>query len=943
MYRGGKIIGLVGSFEDVTEEYGQRKRAERLQEMINNVPTGISIYRKEKGEFRCIAANQYLLNFYQNTHAEISGRSFMDIFPSMEPEDRDRFLKDRERFLREKTALDGSYRVRRKDESRAYWIRILGNYAETPEETMIYVTHTDVTDLKLAEKNAAQNREMYADAVNAARLIVWHYVIPEHRVLILASAESAAAAERYGLPLLNENVPEFYRQFLDENNYDKVAALYQAADRGEASGCDIRLVSKNDNIHYAHLGFSTFEYDDDGKPVSAFGVGFSISGQKRQEELYRRELERLNEQSGSEIIAKGQYDLSGNRVVSYIANTPKALSYSSRSRYDAVIHQMSMLAVNPEDGEKLMHMLSRKSLIEQYENGEQTFEMKYTRRNGNEIVPVETIARTFALEENKIECFIVTYDRTRKQLERQIITNLPQLGYEYLGIVDTASEKILYYTDGTSFVESTAEKPITYQGLLQRTLSFSGSEEDTAGTLRDLALPGILARLAQSGACEYTFRCLSGEQTDAAAYKRIQFCRLSDDSRMIFMAQSDVTRQMQHDEEQMEALQKALNAAERANESKSMFLAGVSHDMRTPLNGIIGFTDFALRAEDPEKKQDYLEKIRLSSALLLGIINDTLELSRIESGKVSLEPEIVKSSDLIDSILTGIRINAAAKKEAFTAGNSVDFPKYLRLDKLKTEEICLNLLSNAVKYTQEGGRVEFYASYHPEAADGRTLQFTVEDNGIGMSDEFQKKMFEPFSQEHAPEAGRVVGTGLGLSIVRRYVDLMNGTIEVRSRKGKGTRIVVSIPAQEVTYAERQKTVVPERPADLRGKRILLCEDNYLNTEIAVTLLKEKKIEAVTAENGQKGLALFMASKPGYFDAVLMDLRMPVMDGYEAARKIRALPRPDAQKIPIIAMTADAYEEDIRRCLEAGMNAHIAKPFDPRTFYEVLAEETGKEQ
>jgi len=372
-----------------------------------------------------------------------------------------------------------------------------------------------------------------------------------------------------------------------------------------------------------------------------------------------------------------------------------------------------------------------------------------------------------------------------------------------------------------------------------------------------------------------------------------------------------------------------------AASAKSDFLSNMSHDMRTPLNGIIGYTNLALSSDRPEQRQDYLDKIRISGQFLLTLINDTLDISKIESGKYVLSPEAVNTEELLKSITVPILSAAGEKHIKFIISTDKMYHGYIRADRLGIQKIVLNLLSNAVKFTPEGGTVTLIIENYPTDPNGRNARISVIDTGIGIGGDFLPAIFEPFTQEHATGTGNIMGTGLGLSIVKYMIDLMGGTIAVESRRGHGSQFIVLLP---VEILENYKPAAsPDISTDkaLAGKKILLCEDNDMNTEIAATLLESKGIEATTAENGRKGLECFLASPEGTFDGILMDLRMPDMNGYEAAAAIRASGRSDSASVPIIAMTADAYAEDIRKCMECGMNSHIAKPVDPEILFTEL--------
>jgi signal transduction histidine kinase/ABC-type amino acid transport substrate-binding protein/ActR/RegA family two-component response regulator len=387
--------------------------------------------------------------------------------------------------------------------------------------------------------------------------------------------------------------------------------------------------------------------------------------------------------------------------------------------------------------------------------------------------------------------------------------------------------------------------------------------------------------------------------------------------------------------------------ADQANESKSIFLSSMSHDLRTPLNGIIGYTALALQEPALAKKQEFLEKIQLSGNLLLDMVNDTLDLSRIESGKLVLEPEAVDGEKYWESIVTAMEPVAEVKQIKL----QTDFTKYphemIMVDRVQVKKVLANILSNAIKYTPAGGTVTVTIEAIEPPENGCTRRIVVADTGIGMSREFITRMFEPFSQERRSEMANVTGTGLGLAIVKKIVDLMGGTIKVDSVLHQGTTFTVDLP---IKYFDKVAAAAASEKDDgqkqavraaLQGQRLLLCEDNHVNAEIAQLLLKNMQVEVDWALNGQEGVEKFQAAAPGYYAAVLMDIRMPVLDGLQATKAIRKLGRADAKTIPIIAMTVDAFAETIQAAKQAGMDAYVTKPVVPATLYQTIYEQLSK--
>ena len=395
--------------------------------------------------------------------------------------------------------------------------------------------------------------------------------------------------------------------------------------------------------------------------------------------------------------------------------------------------------------------------------------------------------------------------------------------------------------------------------------------------------------------------------------------------------QAELTRQLE--EEKGLRIQ-----ATAANVAKSEFLSRMSHDIRTPLNGIIGMSYLAREQYNPPKTVDCLAKIDTSSKFLLGLVNDILDMAKAESNKIELHPEpytLKVFSAYLDAV---IRPLCAEKNQTLVFSADPEGSFVPLMDPLRVNQIFFNLLSNAVKYTPEGGTIFCSMKEHLNSAGRMVMEGEVRDNGIGMSQEFQKVLFEPFTQEGRSDVLKTRGSGLGLAIVKRMLDLMGAEITVRSSPGEGTVFTLRgefdcIPAGE--EARELPHTAPDDYGRLDGLHVLLCEDHPLNQEIAKSLLREKNMLVTTADNGQDGVEVFARSPEGFFSVVLMDIRMPLMNGYEAAEHIRALERPDAGTTPIIAMTADAFADDVKRCLTSGMSGHISKPVEPEKLYGAI--------
>ena len=410
----------------------------------------------------------------------------------------------------------------------------------------------------------------------------------------------------------------------------------------------------------------------------------------------------------------------------------------------------------------------------------------------------------------------------------------------------------------------------------------------------------------------------------------------------VLMAVQDVTELKETELKNRMAMEEAYRAAKAANEAKTMFLSNMSHDMRTPMNAIIGFSTLLDRdASQPDKVREYNGKIAASGRHLLSLINNVLDMSKIERGQNSLNITEFALNELLEELDSAIQPQVREKRQTLDF-MVCDLKEECFLgDRLRLSQILLNLLSNAVKYTPEGGHIELTILGLPETSNGYAhLLFQVQDNGIGISPEFLKHIFDPFTRENNTTASGVPGTGLGMAITKNLVDLMGGTISVESTQGKGSTFRVELElrygASLAEISQQEETILPNPDANgLEGLKVLAAEDNDINAEILEELLSLEGVSCERTVNGLEALERFQQTPPGYYDAILLDIQMPVMNGYEAARAIRDLDRPDAKAIPIVAITANAFAEDVQNAMDAGMNAHLSKPIDMEILKSVL--------
>ena len=407
----------------------------------------------------------------------------------------------------------------------------------------------------------------------------------------------------------------------------------------------------------------------------------------------------------------------------------------------------------------------------------------------------------------------------------------------------------------------------------------------------------------------------------------LSFMLLSDDQVEKIELDAKIAEQNDLLEKQQVMLQKALSMAQSSDRAKTTFLSNMSHDIRTPMNAIVGFTGLAMaHIDEKELVLDYLRKLGQSSNHLLSLINDVLDMSRIESGKMQLSEKDEDLIEIINALKDIVQADVDTKKLVFDVEMNI-CDSGIICDKLRLNQVLLNVLSNAIKYTHEGGSIAMQVTQkESEKADSALYEFRIRDNGMGMSEEFLKTIYEPFTRASSSTVSGIQGTGLGMSITKNIVEMMDGHIEIFSEEGKGTEVVLNIDFK-LHGKDWTGFHLPAGKFNFKGKKILLVEDNEMNRQIACDILTDNGVEVFTAENGRQAVDMMRDSTRGQYDLVLMDVQMPLMDGYTATRAIRMLPAGYQSRIPIIAMTANAFEEDRKAALDAGMDEHISKPID----------------
>ncbi len=526
--------------------------------------------------------------------------------------------------------------------------------------------------------------------------------------------------------------------------------------------------------------------------------------------------------------------------------------------------------------------------------------------------------------------------RTDQKLQHDIVTSLSR---DFLNVflVNAAERNVrILKLDGyvTEGLERGTPKEYPYDTIVSQYIKDRVYSEDQKMMTDTMNLDNVLAHLSNKPEYAGSYRVLDEGRVSYYQYKYM----LTGDEGQMIAAFRNIDDIVEAEVKQKNALAEALDRAEKASKAKTDFLFNMSHDIRTPMNAIIGYTDLLKKnADNLELRNRYIENIQTSNRYLLDLINNVLDTARIESGKATLD-EAPGDSFEIGRVLDTAFANEIEKKHIqYTFHNSV-VHRYVYHDVTKMEQIMFNIVSNAVKYTPDGGKIDIFFSEEPTDREGyANFTSVIKDTGIGISKEFLPHIFDTFSRERTVTDNKIVGTGLGMGIVKKLVELMGGTITVESELGKGTTVSLTVPhriAEAPMKAENDGSAVT--PEIFVGKRILLAEDNALNAEIAIEILEEAGFEVEHAEDGIICVDMLNKHDAGYYDLILMDIQMPNMDGMKATSVIRSIPDQSKSQIPILAMTANAFEEDKQNALAAGMNCHIAKPIEVKKLMDALA-------
>lgn len=932
---------FYASFYDVDEEMRERRN---LQHLISNIPAAIVVYRKFDGEISVLRANDQAADLLgaPRPYAQ-KGDNGGGIMPHVHPEDAEPLHQCFERLFSDEHESELLLRNRRRADGPYVWFHLRGrSFAQPDGSELAYVVFTDAT----ASVERRQAEDKLLD-------IIAH--LPVISALYTLGPGGAALPKTFSdgfCELLGVDQEEAYSRFGRDGfahvHPDDVVGLRAFAavrpDGDAPASITHRVVRADGHVLWVNATISWF--DQEGVEY-AYVVYTDITAIKTEEEMARRsfrEADAYLESVSDDYLVTMRIDLTDDRIESIQGTNPittgdKDLSYDSllATRLRAVLPR-------PEDRLAFERTLSRQVLTEAFESGRRnvTLDFRYLPEPGSRpIWARETSSLMRNPETGHVVSFSTIESIDDEVVSQQIVERLMSSDEcDFIAIIDTRRRTIDFKFIAENLATPMASRNMPYDECARHNAENYVVESDRPSSLLATSIETIERRLGDESTYSYALNLRGIDGT--LRHKLLRYSYLDRHDGLVLAVRTDVTETFAKEQADRERLQKALSEAEQANLAKTSFLSRMSHDIRTPMNGIIGMTGLALDEEVTPQVRDYLEKIDASGKFLLSLVNDILDISKAESGKLELHSEHYSYAEFREYVVSLFEPLCAEKGITFTMIDPPE-PHTIIQDKLRLNQVFFNLLSNAVKFTPRGGRVTFVVASMPPTGRQVTTLFTVRDTGIGMSPEFLQHLFEPFSQEYTQinTTRRGSGTGLGLSIVKDIIDLMGGTIQVKSTPGHGTSFRVTITSELVPDIEMPPSPEETSPITLAGKHFLVAEDNAINAEIEMRILEKQGASVTVAANGERALRQFAASDQYQFDGVLMDVRMPVMDGLEATRRIRALNRPDAKTVPIIAVTADAFVADVERCHEAGMDGHVAKPVTPESIVIALGEAAAR--
>ena len=924
----GKEASVIYMDDKTTSKILQLKLEEEKQSLakiIDSIPCGIAVFEKKNGEIHRILVNRYTEEVKGVNKETLEAETFESLFNRVWPSEKEMVIQNtKDVFTKGQVSL--VYRTLNPKTNEYVWMSRRGiSMAKSDGSSLGFFSYFEITNRIKMEEIIKEQKERYQLAISGAKMDVWEYDVGSHKIITNRNGQE-----------IERNVDEF-KEFIFHINAGSgemtktISALnkaFKAIEEGDTSINSVDfLMQLPETGEVKHIqSIWTIAFDDNHRPQKGYGINIDKTAEYSEKESYEREMQDLLTINPTALCAfrlnlTKDICIHSNESSIYIARV------LSSDTAEGFLENLKNQIID-EEGKKAMENHTRLKMIEDFNLGQRKFNITYKRHM--EDGSIHWVTTFFSLIKNPltldIEAAIFSIDSDEVYKDQAVIQKVDADYYDFIAIVNLKTTKVKFHSlnENAKDIQAVNNVLSSYQELMTNSFLLTMEKEEAEDAIAQFELPVILKKLDTDGSFSLSFRLK--DEKGQPRVKQFNITYLDSSKMDILFTRADITKTVEKEQERTLQLQKALDSAKKANQLKTDFLANVSHDMRTPLNGVIGYTQLALQTNDEKVRQDYLIKIKESSTLLLSLINDTLDLSRIETGESKIYLSVISPSEIIEEIVTSAQPSIANKKIQFSIKKMNEFDSWVYMDAQKIQEIFNNILSNAVKFTPAGGKIDVEISKVKAEEEYSIYRVVIQDNGIGMSQAFLSKAFEPFSQERNQNTRNIPGSGLGLSIVKKLVEILKGTILLESEEGKGTKVTVELPFKKSNDSCEIKND-ENLNCSLTGLSVLLVDDNQMNTEIAKTILEQQGSKVISAQDGEEAIGIFEKSTDNFFDAILMDIRMPGINGFETSKAIRALMRKDAKTIPIIAMSADAYSDDFKRAIEAGMDSYITKPVD----------------